>query len=506
MPSGEEEQRGTERLGSVLLRKYTLERVIGSGGMAVVYAGTHRNKNRVAVKVLHQELSARKDLRERFLREGYVANTVDHPGAVAVLDDDTAEDGSAFLVMELLQGMTVEAAQDAHQGRLDAPTVLAIARQLLDVLASAHAHSIVHRDIKPANLFLTREGALKVLDFGIARVREAAGHERSTTTGNVFGTPAFMAPEQAAGRASLIDPRTDIWAVGATMFTLMSGQQVHSGETPQHVALLAATTPARSLADVVPGVDPRVAAVVDRALAFAQEGRWQSAASMRDAAADAYQAIVGEPIGPSALLPALGELERGALQGPLSRNPGGTGALAAPFAPTLSSDAGLPRPGGSDAGARAPGVNRAGMTAGTGMTTEQPVAGLPSKRRLPLALGALAAVAAVVAATVLLGQPRRPATGPAAPPASAAAPAAPRSEAPEPQGPAAEPPPTGAPAPDTTHTAATPSLEPATSSHTTGPGRPAGRLPAGATSAARQAPSSSDAGAAKPGHGDWNMQ
>src|SRR5215831_6057576 len=124
--------------------------------MAVVYAVTHRNNKRFAMKMLHPELSFVEDVRRRFLREGYVANTVEHPGAVAVVDDDVAEDGAAFLVMELLEGSSVEEVWEQNNGKLPADMVLRLGRQTLDVLVAAHAKGIVHRDLKPANLFLTK--------------------------------------------------------------------------------------------------------------------------------------------------------------------------------------------------------------------------------------------------------------------------------------------------------------------------------------------------------------
>src|SRR5579863_389558 len=165
--------RASARLGTVLKEKYRLDRVLGIGGMATVYAATHRNQAELAVKMLHPELSLRADLRKRFLREGYVGNSVKHPGAVLVVDDDTTEDGTAFLVMELLRGMSVEELALRTDGPLSVPVVVSVALQLLDVLAAAHANAIVHRDLKPANLFIEQDGTLKVLDFGIARLREA---------------------------------------------------------------------------------------------------------------------------------------------------------------------------------------------------------------------------------------------------------------------------------------------------------------------------------------------
>jgi hypothetical protein len=295
------------RIGSVLCGKYRLDSVLGVGGMAVVFAATHRNQKRVAIKMLHPELSIHEELRTRFLREGYAANTVDHPGAVAVLDDDTAEDGVAFLVMERLEGDEVDRLWEAHGRALGVQVVLALASQLLDVLAAAHAKSIIHRDIKPSNLYVTRDGTLKVLDFGIARVRDAASSGASaTSTGMMLGTPAYMAPEQALGKSKEIDATTDLWSVGATLFTLLSGRFVHEGESVTQLVVLSATTPARSLAAVAPHIDPRVVALVDRALSFTRAGRWPSALAMRDAVRATYAQLFGAKLGKEPLLRLLG--------------------------------------------------------------------------------------------------------------------------------------------------------------------------------------------------------
>jgi len=285
------------RLGSTLRGKYRLDKVLGVGGMAVVYVATHRNRKRFAVKMLHPELSVREDIRTRFLREGYVANSVEHPGAVAVLDDDTAEDGAAFIVMELLEGDGVDHLWEKGGRRLPLRATLAIGDQLLDVLASAHARTIVHRDIKPANLFVTRDGTLKVLDFGIARLRDAAGSgAHATSTGMLMGTPAFMAPEQALAKSSEIDGQSDVWAVGATLFTLLSGQIVHEGDNGQQILVQAATQQARSLRHLVPEAPPQVVAIVDRSLTFLKSDRWASAAVMRDEIRRAYRDLFGEAI------------------------------------------------------------------------------------------------------------------------------------------------------------------------------------------------------------------
>ena len=275
------EKRAEKRVGSRLRGKWRLDRVIGSGGMATVYAATHRNKNRVAIKMLHPELALDEEVQTRFLREGYLANSVEHPGTVRVLDDDVAEDGAPFLVMELLDGETLEARWLRKGQHLPMREALAVVDQLLEILEAAHAKGIVHRDVKPENLFLTRDGSLKVLDFGIARLREVSPDGQSTTVGMVLGTPAFMAPEQARARWDEVDARTDLWAVGATLFTLISGAYVHESDTINEQLILAATTPAQSLADVAPDAPPALVAVVDRALAFDKADRFADAASMR---------------------------------------------------------------------------------------------------------------------------------------------------------------------------------------------------------------------------------
>jgi serine/threonine protein kinase len=284
------------REGTVINDKYTLDRLIGSGGMASVYQATHRNGHRVAIKMLHASLALDADLRARFLREGYVANKVEHPGAVRVIDDDTAEDGAVFLVVELLTGQTLDARWEAAGRRLRAREVCELSFQLLDVLAAAHAKGVIHRDIKPENLFLTTEGVLKVLDFGIARLREPSALGGHTRTGRMMGTPAFMPPEQALGRSKQIDGRTDLWAVGATMFTLVSGHFVHEAETVEEMLVHAGSRPARLVSSVAPELHPGVARIIDRALLFAQEERWQDAWAMGVSLSDAYRMAYGSSI------------------------------------------------------------------------------------------------------------------------------------------------------------------------------------------------------------------
>lgn len=283
-------ERAEARVGVILKGKWRLDSVIGIGGMATVYAATHRNRSRVAIKMLHPEVAVSQDVTSRFLREGYVGNQVVHTGTVKVLDDDITEDGAPFLVMELLEGESLGARLD-RDGSLHPFEVALLADQLLDVLAAAHAAHIVHRDLKPDNVFLTLEGRVKVLDFGIARLRSLAESSASTQAGSLLGTPAFMAPEQALGRWKEVDERTDIWAIGATLFNLLTGRFVHEAETVQEQLVLAATSKAPPLQQHAPQAPAWLCSVVDRALAFGRDVRFPDARSMQAALRETAQGL-----------------------------------------------------------------------------------------------------------------------------------------------------------------------------------------------------------------------
>jgi serine/threonine protein kinase len=272
---------GRRWIGRVLRDRWRIDARISRGGVGTVYAATHKNNgSRAAIKVLHVEFSRDADTRSRFLQEGYAANQVNHPGVVRILDDDTSEDGHAYLVMELLEGELLETRRVRKGGRLPLPDVYEVGEQLLDVLAAAHEKGIVHRDIKPDNLFITQEGRLKVLDFGFAQMKSSFRTEQ-TATGFLLGTPGFMSPEQAVGNRPQIDAQTDIWAVGATLFQLISGEAVHAGESAAEMLVAAANFPPRSLATVTTGLNPRLVHLVDKAVAFEKKNRWPNARAMQ---------------------------------------------------------------------------------------------------------------------------------------------------------------------------------------------------------------------------------
>jgi serine/threonine protein kinase len=279
--------RARERVGSVLDEKWTLEQLLGSGGMGAVYAARHRNGARAAVKILHPELARIAEVRERFLREGYAANRVEHRGVVQVLDDDIvkggADEGSAYIVMELLEGESLQE-RVSRSPKLGERELLEVIEAVLDVLAAAHEKGVVHRDLKPENIFLAkdpeREGVrLKVLDFGLARISEASA---VTSAGIAVGTPSFMSPEQAAGRSDEIDGRTDVFALGATIFRILTGRRIHEADNMVQVVMLMATVPAPRLRSVVPDVSESFARIVDRALAFERADRYDAVAMRAD--------------------------------------------------------------------------------------------------------------------------------------------------------------------------------------------------------------------------------
>ncbi len=284
MDSGLNRTELERRIGHNLRGKWRLQRLLGFGGTAAVYAAVHRNGLHGAVKVLHHELRSNEEARGRFLYEGVVANRVKHSGIVNVLDDDVTADGTPFLVMELLDGEPVDhITQRSPGGKLSVEETCRITLQLLDVLEAAHACGIVHRDIKPENLFLTKYGQLKLLDFGIASSESADDKRVVTRSGYTMGTPGYMPPEQATGDWDVVGPRSDIWAVGASMVAMLTGERVHEHSCMHKLLQRTASTPVAPIRDRLPGLAPAIAGVIDRALAFEIEDRWESAAQMRAA-------------------------------------------------------------------------------------------------------------------------------------------------------------------------------------------------------------------------------
>jgi len=283
------EELARERVGQTVGGKWTLESLIGVGGVAAVYAARHKNGNRVAIKILHERFHREKTIRQRFLREARIANQVDHPSVVRFQDDGLTDDDAPFLVTELLSGKNLEDARQAEGGTLPLEEVKRIGALVLSVLEIAHAAGVVHRDLKPANLFRKDDGTLYVLDFGLARALEdsddSGGSNASalTSADSLLGTVGFMAPEQAQGRWDLVGPQTDLFAVGATLLKLATGLDIHDSQTAQGRLVLAATKPVQKVRERAPQVPQDFADALDKSLAFSQKDRFSSARIFRHA-------------------------------------------------------------------------------------------------------------------------------------------------------------------------------------------------------------------------------
>lgn len=274
-----DEEVAARRLGQVVGGKWCLERLLGTGGMAAVYAARAPDGATAAIKMLHPEMTLKRDVRERFVREAYVGNKVQHPGAVRILEHGASE-GEAYLVMELLDGEPL-GERVRRLGALPVPELLDYLDQVLDVLARAHEQGIIHRDIKPDNLFVGDDGRVKILDFGLARMLDDVPGEFKTRTGLALGTLPYMAPEQALGKRGELDGRADLFALGATAFRILARRKVHEADSEAELLVAMATKPAPALASVAPDVPQEVCSIIDLSLAFSKDARYPDARTMQ---------------------------------------------------------------------------------------------------------------------------------------------------------------------------------------------------------------------------------
>src|SRR5215468_10030642 len=261
-----------------------LER-IGAGGMGIVYTALQPEMNRkVAVKVLNPKLSARKDLASRLRREARAMSQMSHPSIAKVFIHGELEDGSLYVIMELLEGRNLKEAIRS-EGPFSVERAIPVLLAVCGALSEAHAAGIIHRDLKPDNIFLCRSGALvdfpKVLDFGLAKVTEAQMRPGSVVlTGDheVFGTPRYMSPEQAQGKP--LTPASDIYSLALVLYETLTGQSPFDARDSLEYTLLHVKSPPHVLSMRVPGLvfPPELENIVMKALAKLPEDRYPSAA------------------------------------------------------------------------------------------------------------------------------------------------------------------------------------------------------------------------------------
>jgi CheY-like chemotaxis protein/tRNA A-37 threonylcarbamoyl transferase component Bud32 len=265
----------------VMIGSYKLIKRLGSGGMGVVYLGEHIElKKRAAIKILRPELATDERNLAQFLEEAKLISKFNHPSIVDVYDGGTIPGIGRFITMEYLEG------EDLH-GRLQSITrlplseVIAIGEQLLDALAAAHREGVLHRDLKPSNIFLCKTETrlqVKLLDFGVAKLLDTP--DGYTPPGMIRGTPAYMAPEQAAGYA--LDHRADLYAVGLLLFEMLTGQRPFIADSDRDLMIMHQITPPPMPSSIVAGITPEIDSLVLSCLEKQPKMRPKSAARLRE--------------------------------------------------------------------------------------------------------------------------------------------------------------------------------------------------------------------------------
>jgi serine/threonine protein kinase len=295
-------------VGQTLDGRYVIEAKIGEGGMGVVFSARHAVIERpLAIKVLKREVMRDAATIRRFVQEAQAASRIGHPNIVDVTDFGTTPDGMTYSVMEFVVGHTLGSAIK-HGAPFAPQRAVKIAAQIARALGAAHDKGIIHRDLKPENVFLIdREGRtdfVKIVDFGIAKVTPSDGagaQPRLTKVGSVFGTPEYMAPEQAAGRSDT-DGRVDVYALGVLLYEMLTGQVPHRSDTAVRTLAMQMLDPIKPPSAVRPDlqIPPALETVVMTALAKKRDDRFQTMAELLDALEKVLtlvgQSITGSPV------------------------------------------------------------------------------------------------------------------------------------------------------------------------------------------------------------------
>lgn len=268
--------------------QYKILRTLGAGGMGTVYLGEHiLLGRRAAIKTLLPTLSSQREIVDRFFNEARAISAISDPGVVQVFDFGYHVDGTAYIVMEFLEGESLSARLD-RLGKLPLLDALRITRQIAGSLAAAHARSIVHRDLKPGNVFMIRDSEAqggertKILDFGICKLGDQSSDGTSTQTGQMLGTPVYMSPEQCRG-AGHVDHRSDIYSVGCALFHMLTGRPPFDCESAgEFIAAHLKEEPPKP-GDIEPTIPRAVDALVMRCLAKNPRDRFQSITELQKA-------------------------------------------------------------------------------------------------------------------------------------------------------------------------------------------------------------------------------
>jgi eukaryotic-like serine/threonine-protein kinase len=286
--------------------RYRLDRALGSGGMGEVFAATDLELHReVAVKRLADPFATDETARARFLREAWALARLNHPNVVAVFDVGEHE-GRPSLVMELVRGRSLQRVMRTS-GALPPDRVASIAGEIARGLGAAHARGIVHRDVKPSNVIITEDGKVKLVDFGIARVRDAA---TLTRTGLTFGSPAYMAPEQLTGSGRTVDARADLYALGCVLFEMLVGHPPFEGDEAVSVSYRQVHEAPPPIEAIRPEVPPALAALTERLLAKDPDRRPGSAAEVVATLEGAPPAPAAPPVDTRPTAPIPSRVER----------------------------------------------------------------------------------------------------------------------------------------------------------------------------------------------------
>jgi serine/threonine protein kinase len=256
---------------------YLLLDKLGEGGMGVVYRAKDTKLGRtVAIKFLPPELTRSEKAKQRFIHEAQAASMIDHQNICTIHEIDETEDGRMFLCMAHYQGRSLKDRIE-NEGKIDEPEAVNIAMQVAEGLRKAHAHGIVHRDIKPANIFLTDEGEVKILDFGLAKL---AGQIKLTTVGKAMGTVSYMSPEQ--GRGEEVGKETDIWALGVVLYEMVTGELPFKGEYDVAVMYSILNEEPETVTSVRPGISAELGQIVHKAITKDREHRYADITEMMD--------------------------------------------------------------------------------------------------------------------------------------------------------------------------------------------------------------------------------